>query len=151
VNAASGETTVDRVGGEGAVTRSPFVRSERLVILGGTDAALRGALGASIRADGCDVVEVSDGVLLLGQVEFLRSALGPRSGVVVVMTDMGLTGLEVLGILRRIYREIPVMFVTASGSERIMRRARSLGAREVFAAPVDVEVLKGAIRAAMPR
>ncbi len=49
------------------------------------------------------------------------------------------------------YREIPVIFVTASGSERIMLQARRLGASGVFAAPVDVDVLQGAIRAAMSR
>jgi DNA-binding response OmpR family regulator len=43
------------------------------------------------------------------------------------------------------------VFVTASGSERIRAHARRLGASQIFAAPVDIEVLKGAIRAAMRR
>jgi len=132
------------------VMRSVSVASEGRVLLGGHDSDLRRALGSAIRADGCDVIEVSDGVLLLGQVEFSLSAVGPRPRLV-VMTDMGLTGLEVLGILHHIYREIPVIFVTASGSERIMVQARRLGASGVFAAPVDVDVLQGAIRAAMSR
>ncbi len=127
------------------------VAPEGRVIVGGPDSDLRRALGSALRADGCDVIEVSDGVLLLGQVEFSLSAVGPRPRLVVVITDRGLTGLEVLGILRRIYRELPVMFVTASGSERIMAHARRLGASGVFAAPVDVDVLPGAIRAAMSR
>jgi len=133
------------------VMRSVSVASEGRVLLGGHDSDLRRALGSAIRADGCEVIEVSGGVLLLGQVEFSLSAVGPRPRLVVVMTDMGLTGLEVLGILDHIYREIPVIFVTASGSERIMLQARRLGASGVFAAPVDVDVLQGAIRAAMSR
>ena len=135
----------------GGITRGVSVTSQGRVLLGGPDSELRRALGSAIRADGCDVIEVSDGVLLLGQVEFSLSALGPRPRLVVVMTDMWLTGLEVLGILRRIYREIPVIFVTASGSERIMVQARRLGASGVFGAPVDLDVLQGAIREAMSR
>ena len=39
--------------------------------------------------------------------------------------------------------------VSEGGSERIMVQARRLGASGLFAAPVDVDVLQGAIRAAM--
>jgi FixJ family two-component response regulator len=41
------------------------------------------------------------------------------------------------------------MFVTGSGSGRMAAEARRLGASGVFTTPVDVDVLKGAVRNAM--
>ena len=41
--------------------------------------------------------------------------------------------------------------IRADGCDVIMVQARRLGASGVFAAPVDVDVLKRAVRAAMPR
>jgi DNA-binding response OmpR family regulator len=124
----------------------------RRVILGGAASDLRRLIGAAIRADGYDVIEVTDRWLLICQVEFSRSLLGLRRGLVVVIADIGWSGcagLESLSALRALYRDIPVIFVTASGSERMRARARSLGPSAMITMPLDVHVLQDAVREAM--
>src|SRR5262249_11724972 len=120
-------------------------------ILGGPDSDLRRLIGAAIRADGYDVIEVTDRRLLICQVEFSRSFLGLRRGLAVVIADgaSGLTGLESLSALRALYRDMPVIFVTASRSDRMLARARSLGPSTMLTTPLDLHVLEDAVREAM--
>jgi CheY-like chemotaxis protein len=125
---------------------------ERRVILGGAASDLRRLISAAIRTDGYDVIEVTDPWLLICQVEFSRSFLGLRRGLAVVIADIGssgLTGLGSLRALRALYRDIPVIFVTASRSERMIARARSLGPSAMLTTPLDVHALNDAVREGM--
>jgi DNA-binding response OmpR family regulator len=125
--------------------------TEGRVILGGVDSDLRRLVGAAIRTDGYDVVEVTDLSLLIRQVDFSRSLFSLRRGLAVVIADIGssgLMGLESLSVLRALYCDVPVIFVTASRSERMLARVRSLGPSAMLTTPLDVHVLWDAVREA---
>ena len=74
---------------------------------------------------------------------YLRS-LKPLD-LVIVLTDInmpGMTGLELLRIIKTEYHELRVMMVTAYGDENNYRSAISIGADDFMTKPVDFRALK---------
>jgi CheY-like chemotaxis protein len=62
----------------------------------------------------------------------------------------GMDGLELLGEIRRLRPDLPVLMVTAYGDDDRKRRADELGAAAFLAKPVDFEQLKQHLLRLMP-
>lgn len=75
--------------------------------------------------------------------ELLESAGTPN--VIMVLSDInmpGMTGVELLDVLKRQWPEIPVFMITAYGDQATERTVREKGAERLFAKPVDFTALK---------
>ena len=74
---------------------------------------------------------------------FLK-ALNPFD-LVVVLSDInmpGMTGLELLKIIKTEYKDLQVMMITAYGDEKNYQNAISTGADDFLSKPVDFNLLK---------
>ena len=74
---------------------------------------------------------------------FLK-ALNPFD-LVVVLSDInmpGMTGLELLKIIKTEYKDLRVMMITAYGDEKNYQNAISNGADDFLSKPVDFNLLK---------
>ena len=79
---------------------------------------------------------------------FLK-ALNPFD-LVVVLSDInmpGMTGLELLKIIKTEYKELRVMIITAYGDEKNYQNAISTGADDFLSKPVDFNLLKEKVMA----
>jgi CheY-like chemotaxis protein len=70
---------------------------------------------------------------------------GIRPGLIVILSDVnmpGMDGLTLLGEIKRRWPELPVMMVTAYADEERRRLAVERGAADFIAKPVDFDFLK---------
>ena len=70
-------------------------------------------------------------------------------GVIVILSDInmpGMDGLQLLGEIKERFPDLPVMMVTAYGDDERRRRATELGAAEFLTKPVDFDFLKAQLR-----
>jgi CheY-like chemotaxis protein len=70
---------------------------------------------------------------------------GIEPGVIVILSDInmpGMDGLQLLGEIKGRFPDLPVMMVTAYGDDERRRRATELGAAEFLTKPVDFDFLK---------
>jgi CheY-like chemotaxis protein len=77
--------------------------------------------------------------------EALRRLAEIHPELIVILSDInmpGMDGLELLGEIRRLRPDLPVLMVTAYGDDDRKRRADELGAAAFLAKPVDFEQLK---------
>jgi DNA-binding response OmpR family regulator len=123
----------------------------RVVLLAEDDQAFRQLLASVLAADGYEVVEATDGVSLLAKIEaFLAARDTPDSFLVVADVRMpGLSGLDVLAILRCANWRTPVILITAFGDEATHAEGRELGAAAVFDKPFDIHALRTAVAEAI--
>src|SRR5690349_2174754 len=80
-----------------------------------------------------------------GDEALVRLAEEIQPTLVAVLSDInmpGMDGLELLGEIKQLRPELPVMMVTAYGDDERRRRARELGASEFINKPVDSDQLK---------
>src|SRR5690349_16733534 len=99
------------------------------------------ALGVVMEADGVEVVTA-------GSVD---QALGLLEGVDVVVTDLempGRSGLDLLDEVRALDPTIPVILITAHGSERIAVEALKRGAYDYISKPFDNDEVAYSVRRA---
>ena len=74
---------------------------------------------------------------------------GIEPGVIVILSDInmpGMDGLQLLGEIKERFPDLPVMMVTAYGDDERRRRATELGAAEFLTKPVDFDFLKAQLR-----
>jgi CheY-like chemotaxis protein len=74
---------------------------------------------------------------------------GIEPGVIVILSDInmpGIDGLQLLGEIKERFPGLPVMMGTAYGDDERRRRAGELGAAEFLTKPVDFERLKAQLR-----
>ena len=79
--------------------------------------------------------------------ELLNGGIEP--GVIVILSDInmpGMDGLQLLGEIKERFPDLPVMMVTAYGDDERRRRAGELGAFEFLTKPVDFDRLKAQLR-----
>jgi CheY-like chemotaxis protein len=101
------------------------------VLVGERETARRSALAAGLRGDGHVVLEARDGLQLMGLLEFAVEVLGCPVDELVVVADTslaGLSGLDVLTVLRAAGRRTVVVLVAAPDDVAARREAEALGA-----------------------
>jgi CheY-like chemotaxis protein len=118
-----------------------------LVLVADDDEDMRAHVAATLRADGCSIIEARDGAELL---EVLRHAINdPELRPDVLVTDVRmprLSGLGVLDALRRAQWNLPVIMMTVVSDESIRTVAKRLGAIGVLHKPFDPNDLVIAVR-----
>jgi CheY-like chemotaxis protein len=123
-----------------------FPRGSRIALVADDDDDMRLLVAEALRADGYHVVEARDGAEL---VEHLRTAIDdPTLRPDVVVTDVlmpRLSGLGVLGALRRATWNVPVIVITAMADDSVRAVARRLGAVAVLKKPFDIDDLRTAV------
>jgi DNA-binding response OmpR family regulator len=127
------------------------VRATRRVLVADGDASLRHAIGAALRRDGHDVLEAKDGIELVALLErMLMDEKAPGEALVVVagMETPGLTGLDVLVILRCAAFQTPVIVLSPDDDLDSRTEAQELGAIPISDRPLDIDALRAAVRAA---
>jgi CheY-like chemotaxis protein len=85
--------------------------------------------------------------------EALRRLAEIHPELIVILSDInmpGMDGLELLGEIRRVRPDLPVLMVTAYGDDDRKRRADELGAAAFLAKPVHFEQLKQHLLRLMP-
>lgn len=109
------------------------------------DAHTRGALAANLEAHGYGVRAAADGEEALVLWELRRPDL--------VLLDLGLPGIDGLGVLRRLRRDAttPVVILSARGQERDKVEALDAGADDYLAKPFGMAELHARVRAALRR
>lgn len=128
----------DARGGWDDEPTTPFewLRTAR-VLVAEDDASLREMIATRLRADGCDVIEARDGDAALDTITSIDGGAGPHRALDLVVIDIrmpGLSGLEVVRLLRSWRWTTPVLFVTAYPDDKLLVQARELGAN-VLAKP----------------
>jgi FixJ family two-component response regulator len=82
--------------------------------------------------------------------EFLRSGAQHRSSCLIVDIRLpGMSGLDLQAKLDAEQIQIPIIFITAHGDERMRRQALRMGAADFLAKPFDDEVLLRSVRVAL--
>jgi two-component system, response regulator, stage 0 sporulation protein F len=115
------------------------------VLVAEDDPATRELFAWSFRRDGFDVVEACDGVELFEAIEaavHVGGREGPPLSLIVSDVRMpGLSGLDVLWILRAGRWRVPVILTTAFSDVETRAEARTLGAWAVLDKPFPLEDL----------
>lgn len=116
-----------------------------MIFLAEDDSDLRVLLTTTLRADGYDVRDVSDGSELLS---LLARATLPLERPEVIITDVlmpGYSGLGILAAVRGAGWSTPVILITARRDEALKNEAADLGATAFLQKPFDVDDLRVAI------
>jgi DNA-binding response OmpR family regulator len=124
----------------------------RVVLLAEDDQAFRELLASVLVEDGYEVVEAADGVSLLAKIESILTARDTAPERFLVVADVrmpGLSGLDVLAILRCANWRTPVILITAFGDDATHAEGRELGAAAVFDKPFDIHALRAAVAEAI--
>jgi DNA-binding response OmpR family regulator len=119
------------------------------VLLAEDDAEVRRLLTQALRRDGYDVIAVSTAEDLLGVLSASEAASPPGEPPDLIVSDIrmpGISGLEMLGVLRQGERPPPVILITAFGDSETHAKAARLGAEFVFDKPFDLSDLRAAVR-----
>jgi DNA-binding response OmpR family regulator len=122
------------------------------VLLAEDDSAMRSLIARSLRTEGYEVYEHSDGAPLLTFLQEQR--LKKEVPVDLVITDIQMptcSGLEFFLVLRRLAPTLPVILITAFGDAQTHAYARHAGAAAVFDKPFEITELLRAAAEAIPR
>jgi CheY-like chemotaxis protein len=126
-------------------------RRRRLVLLAEDDPAFRLLIASVLEQEGYEVVEAADGLALLANIEAtLRRERADSFLIVADIRMPGLTGLDVLAILRCANWATPVILITAFGDEATHAEGQELGAAAVLDKPFNVEELRSTVVETMP-
>ncbi len=124
-------------------------RGRARVLLAEDDDELRWLLTDVLKAEGHEVVAVSDGSALLAHLG--PSLLVGRRGAPpdIIITDIrmpGASGLQVLEKVRARSGDLPVVLITAFGDADTKRQADALGATALLNKPLDIDQLQKVVR-----
>ncbi|NPD26002.1 response regulator [Corallococcus sp. AB038B] len=122
------------------------------ILVAEDDDAMRAMLVRTLARAGYTVVEVEDGFELGDYVAMMQGHGGTLAPPDLIVSDVrmpGRTGLEALGRLRAQGIACPVLLLSAFADEETHAEAQRLGARQLLDKPVDLDVLKEAVRDAV--
>lgn len=123
------------------------------MLLAEDDEAMRMFVAQTLARDGYGVVEIASGIQLREELSQLAGVPRGERRIDVIVADIhmpGTTALEVLAEFRQLAEEIPVVLVTAFGSDETHERARQLGAAAVLDKPFDLDDLRGMLAELAP-
>lgn len=126
-----------------------WLRTARVLVVE-DDAALRDMIATRLRRDGCHVVQAENGDEALDLITSIE--IGGREReldlVVIDVRMPGVSGLEVVRVLRSWRWTTPVLFVTAYPDDKLLREATALDAK-VLAKPFVLSRLSEAASATL--
>lgn len=112
------------------------------VLVADDDPDMRRLLALALRRAGFDVVLVRDVMEVVERL--VLDGARPRRDVRAIVADLrmpGLSGLDLLALLRCASVPVPVILVSAFHDDATRAEARALGAAAVLDKPVDLDVL----------
>jgi CheY-like chemotaxis protein len=118
------------------------------VVVADDDAELRGVLVESLRRDGYELVEDTDGGRLLVRVAAVYAVEGGAPPIDLIISDIRMpvcTGLEILKGLRDARWATPVILMTSFVDGEVRARAARLGA-VLLEKPFDLSSLRDKVR-----
>jgi CheY-like chemotaxis protein len=122
------------------------------ILVAEDDDAMRAMLVRTLTRAGYVVVEVEDGFELGDYVAMMRGQGGTLAPPDLIVSDVrmpGRNGLEALQRLRAQGVSCPVLLMSAFADDATHAEALRLGARRLLDKPVDLDVLKDAVRDAV--
>jgi len=123
------------------------------VILAEDDEELRRLLASTLRRDGYEVLEASNGFELLELLADQLLHLGSMDCCKLVIADIrmpGANGLQALEALRGWDWATPLMVITAFGDEKALAQSRRLGVDAMFDKPFDLDDFRTAVYYLVP-
>ncbi len=130
----------------------PFARVLRArVLVAEDDPKMREMVSERLRRDGCEVIEVGSGDEALGLMELIASHQAPIDDLELVIMDVrmpGLSGIEVVYLLRAYRWNTPILLMTAYPEPELLDEAHRLGV-SVLPKPFGFSRLTGAAIAAI--
>jgi DNA-binding response OmpR family regulator len=121
------------------------------VLLAEDDDEMRALISMRLRRDGYDLVEAESGYALFAALTEVRERESPMPSVIVSDIRMpGINGLAVLRAIREYGWRVPVVLITAFGSEETLNEAARLDASIVMHKPFELDDLRMAIRCLLP-
>jgi DNA-binding NtrC family response regulator len=124
-------------------------RGRARVLLAEDDDELRWLLTDVLKAEGHEVVAVSDGSALLAHLQPTLNNKERRGAPDIIITDIrmpGASGLQVLEKVRARSGDLPVVLITAFGDADTKKQAESLGATALLNKPLDIDQLQKVVR-----
>jgi FixJ family two-component response regulator len=119
-------------------------RKSQWVAVVDDDESVRSAVYGALRSVGIDAQAFSSAE------EFLDSDLRSETGCLISDIQMpGMSGLELQSALKKDDRQIPIIFITAFGDERVRTQALKAGALEFLDKPFDDSLLLETVRSAL--
>ena len=113
------------------------------VLLGEEDLEIRVYLETALRCQGYSVEVAQNGDEILAQ---LQGRQTPVSAVVLDVTMLGMNGLDSLGEIRRLDRNIPVILTLGASSPLDVVEAKKYGADDFIAKPINPDDLRKALK-----
>ncbi|MBI5500698.1 MAG: response regulator [Deltaproteobacteria bacterium] len=123
------------------------------MLLADDDDELRELLAFVLRRAGLLVVEARDGAEVLAYIRRSLAADPAVPPVDVLVTDYGMpgwSGFDVLDALRKADVSLPVIVITANGSDELQAEAVRLRVRAVMDKPIDPTDLCAAVAGLLP-
>lgn len=127
---------------------TPTLRRMPRILVAEDDPEMRRLLVWNLRKEGFETVECSDGWELL---DHLGNPVleGEPDDYDLIVSDIrmpGVTGLEILDGIHQTEWFVPMILITAFGSDEVHREAEELGAAGMFDKPFDIQDLIERIR-----
>ena len=120
-------------------------RAGARVLVVDDDAEMRTLLRRTLEFDGHEVMERDRGTYVLAA---LREV--PFDLIILDKEMPGMTGFDLLPLLRREFPDVPVLLVTAFGGRRVESSALRLGAANYLEKPVRLSQLREAVDGLLP-
>src|SRR5690242_13260846 len=125
----------------------------RLILLADHDAAFRRLVASFLEGESYEVIEIADGCALLVTFDAVLTVRHQRADSFLVIAHgglPGLTGLDVLGIIRCAGWTTPVILVSTAGDEAMRAQGSELGAAAVLEETFKLHELWTAVVETMP-
>jgi CheY-like chemotaxis protein len=115
------------------------------VLVAEDDPEMRGVIVETLLRDGAEVSEAASGLMLFDRLRRLAATDQMPHLLISDVRMPGLTGLQVLSMMRERGWSVPIILITAFGDEETHNEASRLGATAVFDKPFEVDDLRMAV------